>query len=109
MSGAYNPDGSVKLGPNHEKALTEAKARADAPQLRPGVTVSPEDFVRGGKPLDLKKADVFYRLTTSTGPAALEELKVLDGKVVSRRVVEPKNVRAIILERFCTLNDGSGE
>lgn len=83
--GATPERAALVLGPNHEKALAEAQARAGAP-----------------------KPDVFYRLTTATGPAALEELKVLDGKVVSRRVVEEKNMRAIILDRLMTLNDGAG-
>lgn len=54
-----------------------------------------------------KKPERWYRLTTSTGPAAIECAEVLDGKVVSRKVVEEANVRAVVLARLGDLLDGS--
>lgn len=52
------------------------------------------------------KPERWYRLTTSTGPAAIETCETLDGKVVSRKVVEEKNVRAVVLARLGDMLDG---
>jgi hypothetical protein len=51
----------------------------------------------------------WYRLTTPTGPAAIETCEVVDGKVVSRKVVEEKNVRAVVLARLGDILDGVEE
>lgn len=56
-----------------------------------------------------KKLELWYRLTSSTGPAAIERAKVLDGKVVKREVVEEKNVRAVVLARLGDMLDGTEE
>lgn len=55
------------------------------------------------------KNEVFYRLTTTTGPAAIERIEVDAGKVVSRRIVEEKNVRAVVLARLGDMLDGVEE
>lgn len=48
----------------------------------------------------------WYRLTTSTGPAAIEVAEVVGDKVVSRKLVEEKNVRAVVLARLGDMLDG---
>lgn len=59
------------------------------------------------KPKPEAPAEKWYRLTTTTGPAALEEATLRDGKVVSRRQLTERNLRVIALERLCDLLDGS--
>jgi hypothetical protein len=48
----------------------------------------------------------WYRLTSPTGPAAIEACEVLGDKVVRRWQVEEKNVRAVVLARLGDMLDG---
>lgn len=59
------------------------------------------------KPKPDAPTEKWYRLTSPTGPAALEEATVRDGKVIARREVAERNLRVIVLERMCDLLDGS--
>lgn len=56
-----------------------------------------------------KRPEYWYRLTSTTGPAAIERAEVLDGKVVHRVTVEEKNVRAVVLARLGDMLDGVEE